>query len=165
MALKGKRSKEPIPSLNKEDRGVCLDPHQLGVGWMRIVPENIKLTEDRKYDYREVKAFVLQSMETAKLAQLLVVIFDYGDEQVARESFKEMGQGLESEMPKVPGVGDESVVYELEMMPTVTMKIAAARQGDWLAIFTLWLFQDYELEDTWVKKMMQDQVEKIKKIS
>ncbi|HSV42085.1 MAG TPA: hypothetical protein VLH13_01575 [Methanomassiliicoccales archaeon] len=145
------------------DRKLSLEPDQLGPGWMRISPENVRLSNEQKFDYREVKAFALEDATTAKRAQLLIVLFDYGNEEVARWAFRDIGQGLETEMPKMPDVGDESVIFELDMKPMAQMRICAMRHGPWLAIFTLWLFQDFDLEDAWIKKMMVDQLERLKK--
>ncbi|MFA5312438.1 MAG: hypothetical protein WC375_03840 [Methanomassiliicoccales archaeon] len=148
--------------LNNVDRRFSLVPDDIGENWAYIVPDKIKLSEDRPYAYREVKAFALKEAATENLAQLLIVLFDYGDEEEAKEAFKEIGKGLESEMPKVPNVGDESVVYELDLMPTVQMKIMSFRYGQWLVIFTLWLFKGHDVEDVWVKGLLEKQHKKIK---
>lgn len=148
--------------LNKIDLRFSLEPSQIGEGWKHIVPDKIKLSEERPYVYREVKGFTLEDASLDKMSQLLIVLFDYGDEDGATEAFKEIGKGLESEMPKMPNVGDESVVYELELMHSIRMKIMAFRYGKWLVIFTLWLFKEHEVEDTWVKELMDKQLSKIK---
>lgn len=147
---------------NKIDRKFALSPGEIGEGWMYIVPDKIKLSEERPYAYREVKAFALKEGPAENKAQLLIVLFDYGDEGEAKEAFKEIGKGLESEMPKMPNVGDESVLYELDLMPSIEMKIVSFRYKQWLVMFTIWLFKGYEVEDGWIKELMEKQLKKVK---
>lgn len=150
------------PLKDRKDKDICITPLDVGEGWEYIVPENLKLSEERKYRYREVKAFSLQGISMMKMGQLLVVIFDFGDEKTSKEAFAEIGKGLETEMPKDPGVGDESTLYEMDMQPIVKMRIASFRKGTWLAIFTLWQFQGYEVDDQWVRSIMERQLKNIK---
>ncbi|QLH74083.1 MAG: hypothetical protein HPY73_00540 [Methanomassiliicoccales archaeon] len=147
---------------NKIDRRFSITSDQLGEGWRPIIPEKIKLTDERPYIYREVKGFALEDPSMDKLAQLLVVLFDYGDDSVSKDAFREIGKGLESEMPKVPNIGDESVVYEMELMHSIRIKVMSFRYRNWLAIFTMWLFKEYDVEDLWVKELMSKQLERIK---
>ena len=161
MALR-KRKVEVVSTIkNVNDMQVCLTPDQIGPGWDFILPENVKLTDERPYKYREVKAYATLGPETMKKAQLMIVLFDYGDEQVAKDAFKEMGKGLESEMPKHPGIGDEDVLWELDMKPMVRMNIAAMRKGPWLVVMTAWFFSDYEADDQWMKGLLQKQLGRI----
>jgi len=148
--------------LNKNDRKFCLDPKDVGEGWANIVPDKIRLTDERTYSYREVKGYALRDASGENQAQLLIVLFDYGGEGEAIAAFKEIGKGLESEMPKVPNIGDESVVYELELTPSIRMKIMAFRNGQWLCMFTLWLFKGYSIEDNSIKDIMNKQLNKVK---
>ncbi|OPY31867.1 MAG: hypothetical protein A4E32_01471 [Methanomassiliicoccales archaeon PtaU1.Bin124] len=161
MALRKKQTGLRSSIKNVNDMQVALMPDQVGQGWDFIIPENVQLTEDRPYKYREVKAYALLAPETKKQAQLLIVLFDYGDDETAQQAFKDIGKGLESEMPKRPGVGDDSILWELDMKPMVRMKIAAMRKGSWLVIMTAWLFQDYEVEDQWVKTLLERQLARI----
>ena len=161
MALRKKQAGLTSTIKNVNDMQVALMPDQVGSGWDFIIPENLKLSEDRPYKYREVKAYALLSPETQKKAQLLIVIFDYGDAESAKAAFKEIGKGLESEMPKRPEVGEESVLYELNMKPMAMMDIASFRKGSWLVVMTAWLFSDYEAEDQWVKGLMEKQLKRI----
>jgi hypothetical protein len=156
-----KRSQISAPVKNQGDKGICITPEQVGEGWAPMIPENLKLSEERKYRYREVKAFSLQNVGFTKMAQLLVVLFDFADKKIAKEAFDEIAQGLETEMPKNPGVGDESTLYEIDMQPIVKMRIAAFRNGSWLAIFTVWQFQGYETDDQWMRSIMDSQLNKI----
>ncbi|MCE5295991.1 MAG: hypothetical protein LLG16_02660 [Euryarchaeota archaeon] len=159
---KGQAAVAALPGLNKVDRKFSLVPSDIGENWEHIVPDKIKLSEERPYAYREVKGFALKGPSTENLAQLLIVLFDFGDEDEAKGAFKEIGKGLESEMPKIPNVGDESVVYELDLMPSVQMRIMAFRYGQWLVTFTLWLFKGQEVEDQWIKDLLEKQHKKIK---
>lgn len=157
-----KRKAEAVSAIkNVNDMRLCLTPDQIGPGWDFIIPENVKLTDERPYKYREVKAYALLSPETMKKAQLMVVLFDYGDETTAKGAYNEIGIGLESEMPKHPGVGDQDVLWELDMKPMVRMKIAAMRKGPWLTIMTAWLFSDFETDDQWMKDLLQKQLARI----
>jgi hypothetical protein len=162
MVLK-KRAKQVSPVKNVNDMELCITPDQIGQGWDYIIPENIQLSDEREYHYREVKAYALLNRETHKMAQMLVVLFEYNNVDNAKGAFQEIGEGLESEIPKVPGLGEESVLYELDMKPIVKMKIAAVRSGTWLIIFTAWLFQDYEVEDEMIKDLLQKQLVRIGK--
>lgn len=163
MALVKKKVQRSTPVANDDDRGICLTPDQVGDGWAHMVPENLRLSDERKYRYREVKAFSLENLGMMKMAQFLVVLFDFEDAMTAKEAYAEIGQGLETEMPKNPGVGEESTLYEMDMQPIVKMRIAAFRNGTWLAIFTLWQFQGYEVEDQWMRSIMERQLEMIKR--
>jgi hypothetical protein len=158
-----KKGQPPTTVLNRDDKGICITSDQMGDGWEPMVPENLKLSEERRYRYREVKAFSLESQGMMKMAQLLVVLFDFEDTATAKEAFGEMAQGLETEMPKNPGIGDESTLYELDMQPIVKMRIAAFRNDTWLAIFTLWQFQGYDIDDQWMRSIMERQLENIKR--
>ena len=161
IMFKRKGQASDAVNYNKDDKGIALGPHDVGPGWKYIRPENLKLSEGRKYDYREVKAYALEDANTMKRAQLLIVLFDYSDEQSAKDAYIEIGQGLESEMPKDPKIGDESTIYELDMRPMVEMKICAFRKEKWLAIFTIWMFQDFELNDAWVKDLLKRQYDRM----
>lgn len=140
-----------------EDRSLALRPEDVGLNWFSFVPDKVQVTEVRRYSFREIKAFALNG-PSSKLAQLLVVLFDYGDPQMALEAYHEVGKGFESDVPRVPNVGEESVIYGLDLQPLVRMKVAAFRKGTWMVMFTLWLFQDYDLDDGWLKNIMMKQL-------
>jgi hypothetical protein len=156
-----KSSRISAPVKNQGDKGICITPDQIGEGWEPMIPENLKLSEERKYRYREVKGFSLQNLGMTKMAQLLVVLFEFEDDGTAKEAFAEVAKGLETEMPKNPGVGDESTLYEMDMQPIVKMRIAAFRKGTWLVIFTVWQFQGYDTDDQWMRSIMESQLNKI----
>ena len=111
-------------------------------------------------DLPEIKAYSLEEFDERR-AQLLTIIFQFKDEEEAVQAFEKVGEGLESDLPKRPAIGDGSVIYELDMRPMVVMKIFSSRKDDWVTIFTLWLFKDFDLDDSWVTDVMTSQLQRL----
>ncbi len=139
------------------DRTLAIPSEQLGPGWRSVVPEKVSIAEDLRPVYREIKAYSLEELDERR-AQLLTIIFQFKDKEEAVQAFEKVGEGLESDLPKRPTIGDSSVLYELDMRPMVVMKIFSSRKDNWVTIFTLWLFKDFDLDDTWVTNIMTSQL-------
>ncbi len=142
------------------DRSLAIPPDRLGPGWRSIVPEKVSIADDLRPIYREIKAYSLEEFDERR-AQLLTIIFQFNDKEEAAQAFEKVGEGLESDLPKRPTIGDGSVIYELDMRPMVVMKIFSSRKGNWVTIFTLWLFKDFDLDDSWVTGVMTSQLKKL----
>ena len=138
------------------DRALAIPSDQLGPGWRSIVPEKVSIADDLRPVYREIKAYSLEELDERR-AQLLSIIFQFKDKEEAVQAFEKVGEGLESDLPKRPTIGDGGVIYELDMRPMVVMKIFSFRKGNWVTIFTLWLFKDFDLDDAWVMDVMRSQ--------
>ncbi len=143
-----------------KDRHLALSPEQLGPGWRDIVPDKMSISEDLKPVYREIKAYSLEEFDERR-AQLLTILFEFSDREEARRVFQQVGDGLESDVPKRPDIGEGSVIYELDMRPMVFMKIFSSQKGTWVTIFTLWLFKDLDLDDGWVTRVMRSQIQRV----
>jgi len=142
------------------DRSLAISPDQLGPGWRSIVPEKVSIADDLKPTYREIRAYSLEEFDERR-AQLLSIIFQFKDMKEAAQAFEKVGEGLESDLPKRPAIGDGSVIYELDMRPMVVMKIFSSRKENWVTIFTLWLFKDFDLDDSWVTGVMTSQLKRL----
>jgi hypothetical protein len=142
------------------DRALAIPPDQLGPGWISIVPERVSIADDLRPIYRELKGYSLEEFDERR-AQLLTIIFQFKDNQEAVQAFQMVGEGLETDLPKRPAIGDESVIYDLDMRPMVVMKIFSTRKDDWVTIFTLWLFKDFDLDDSWVAGVMTSQLKRL----
>ena len=121
------------------DRTLAIPPDQLGPGWRSIVPEKVSIADDLRPIYREIKAYSLEEFDERR-AQLLSIIFQFKDKEEAVQAFEKVGEGLESDLPKRPTIGDGSVIYELDMRPMVVMKIFSSRKeqlGDHLHALAL----------------------------
>ncbi len=92
---------------------------------------------------------------------MLTIIFQFKDKEEAVQAFEKVGEGLESDLPKRPAIGDGSVIYDLDMRPMVVMKIFSSRKDNWVTIFTLWLFKDFDLDDSWVTGVMTSQLKRL----
>ncbi len=142
------------------DRALAIPPDQLGPGWRSIVPEKVSIADDLRPIYREIRAYSLEEFDERR-AQLLAIIFQFKDKEEAAQAFQKVGEGLESDLPKRPAIGDGSVIYDLDMRPMVVMKIFSSRKDDWVTIFTLWLFKDFDLDDSWVTGVMTSQLKRL----
>jgi hypothetical protein len=141
-----------------EDRHLALSPEQLGPGWRGTVPDKVSISDDLKPVYREIKACSLDEFDEHR-AQLLTILLEFADREEALQAFQKVGDGLESDIPKRPDIGEGSVIYELDMRPIVVMKIFSSHSGNWVTIFTLWLFKDLDLDDGWVTRVMRAQIQ------
>jgi hypothetical protein len=143
------------------DHALAITPDQLGPGWRSIVPEKVSIADDLRPVYHEIKAYSLEEFDERR-AQLLTLIFQFKDNGEAVQAYEKVGEGLESDLPKRPTIGDGSVIYELDMRPMVVMKIFSSRKDNWVTIFTLWLFKDFDLDDAWVTDVMTHQLKRLK---
>ena len=143
-----------------KDRHLALSPEQLGPGWRTIVPDNVSISDELRPAYKEIKAYSKEEFDERR-AQLLIILFEFEDKAKALQAFQKVGDGLESDIPKRPEIGEGSVIYELDMRPMVVMKIFSSHSGKWVAIFTLWLFKDLDLDDGWVTNVMRSQIQRV----
>jgi hypothetical protein len=154
---KAKKGVGEAEAARRSARSLSIPPDQLGPGWRAIVPEKVSIADDLRPTYREIRAYSLEEFDERR-AQLLSIIFQFRDREEAAQAFQKVGEGLESDLPKRPAIGDESVIYELDMRPMVVMKIFSSRRDEWVTVFTLWLFKDFDLDDSWVTGVMSSQL-------